>query len=389
VGLFPQLPFWGNLPGQSYTVASGYAAFDLFPDGASGMKNIRRRAIAAAATAAVTMTLGVGIARADHGSTGGGQANGRSYTIGLFGDVPYGAAAKVEYPRLLADMNKANVAFSIFDGDLKAGGDGACTDELYTQSLASFNSLDRPVVVVPGDNDWTDCWGRYGGATGGYDALERLDHERQVFYPTDQSLGRHTMTVQRESSEPGYEKYRENVRWMKGSVMYIGLNVQGSNDNLPHAGVDGESRPASEIARMADEHQAREKANIHWLSESYAQASKLGLKGVLVDWQADINFNNEQKLQPAQYDGFAEIGPELRKQVIAFPGQSALVHGDSHYFKVDKPLNYDNGQVVTKFTRVETFGDHNTHWVAATIDPRDPNLFEFSPRIVAANVSDR
>jgi hypothetical protein len=79
----------------------------------------------------------------------------------------------------------------------------------------------------------------------------------------------------------------------------------------------------------------------------------------------------------------------LRTQVIAFPGQSVLVHGDSHYFKLDKPLNYDNGQVVAKFTRVETFGASNTHWVAAIVDPRDPNLFEFSPRIVGGNVNDR
>jgi hypothetical protein len=244
-------------------------------------------------------------------------------------------------------------------------------------------------VVEPGDNDWTDCWGRYGPGTGGFDPLERLDHEREVFYPTDQSLGRHTLTVQRESAEPGYEPYRENVRWVAGAVLYIGLNVQGSNDNLPHAGVDGETRPASEIARMAAEHQQREQANIHWLDESYALAKQLGLKGVLVDWQADPNFNNEQHLQPLQYDGFAEIIPELRAQVIAFPGQSALVHGDSHYFKVDKPLNYDNGQVIAKFTRVETFGAANTHWVAATVRPYDPNLFEFSPRIVPGNVNDR
>jgi hypothetical protein len=210
-----------------------------------------------------------------------------------------------------------------------------------------------------------------------------------VFYPTNQSLGRHTMTVQRESDEPGYQAYRENVRWISGPVMYLGLNVQGSNDNLPHAGVDGETRPDSEIARMAAEHRQREQANLHWLEESYALATRLGLKGVLVDWQADPNFNNEQHLQPAQYDGFAEILPALRTQVIAFPGQSVLVHGDSHYFKLDKPLNYDNGQVVAKFTRVETFGASNTHWVAATVDPSDPNLFEFSPRIVPGNVNDR
>jgi hypothetical protein len=348
-----------------------------------------RARLLTAVTAVVLAAGGSGLSLSNGGTVSDDHRGGDAYTIALFGDMPYGAAGRAEYPRLLAGINDAHVRFSVFDGDLKAGGDGACTDALYTQSRDWFNSLDRPVVVVPGDNDWTDCWGRYGPGTGGFDALERLDHERQVFYPTDQSLGRHTLTVQRESAEPGYEAYRENVRWIAGTVMYLGLNVQGSNDNLPHAGVDGETRPDSEIARMAAEHRQRELANVHWLAESYAMATRLGLKGVLVDWQADPNFNNEQHLQPAQYDGYAEILPELRRQVIAFPGQSALVHGDSHYFKVDKPLNYDNGQVVAKFTRVETFGAANTHWVAATVDPRDPNLFEFSPRIVPGNVNDR
>jgi hypothetical protein len=342
----------------------------------------------AAAAALVLVTAG-GNWSAVRDGTDHHEPEDGTYTVALFGDMPYGAAGQVEYPRLLANVNDARVRFSVFDGDLKAGGDGACVDALYTRHLAWFNSLQRPAVVVPGDNDWTDCWGRYGPGTGGFDPLERLDHERKLFYPTDQSLGRRTLTVQRESSEPGYEQYRENARWVAGSVLYVALNVQGSNDNLPHAGVDGETRPASEIARMAAEHQQRERANVHWLAESYALATRLHLKGVLVDWQADPNFNNEQHLQPEQYDGFAEILPELRRQVIAFPGQSALVHGDSHYFKVDKPLNYDNGQVVAKFTRVETFGAANTHWVAATIDPRDPNLFEFSPRIVPGNVNDR
>lgn len=43
-------------------------------------------------------------------------------------------------------------------------------------------------------------------------------------------------------------------------------------------------------------------------------------------------------------------------------------------------------KVLANFTRVETFGATNNHWVSATVDPKDPNLFEFSPRVVAANV---
>jgi hypothetical protein len=44
---------------------------------------------------------------------------------------------------------------------------------------------------------------------------------------------------------------------------------------------------------------------------------------------------------------------------------------------------------VTKFTRVETFGAANTHWVEATIDPRATPMFRFTPRIVPSNVDDR
>jgi hypothetical protein len=354
------------------------------------MQGLRRLAAGAAVVAA---TVSATVAVADPGS---GRHHGRfgerdrsTYTVALFGDMPYGAAGRAEYPRLIDDVNRSRVAFSVFDGDLKAGGDGACTDQLYSQSLAWFNSFRRPAIVTPGDNDWTDCWGRYGPGTGGFDPEERLNHERQVFFGTDRSLGEHTIKVQRESSDSGYELYRENARWVEGPAMFITLNVQGSNDNLPHAGVDGETRDAGEIARQAAEHTAREQANIHWLDESYALAKRLGLKGVMVIWQADPNFNNEYKLEPAEYDGFNEIIPALRRDVIAFPGQSALIHGDSHYFKLDKPLSYDNGQAITKFTRVETFGNLNTHWVAATVDPRDPNVFEFSPHIVASNVNDR
>jgi hypothetical protein len=342
-------------------------------------------------------TVGATTAIADHGSadrsTGSDDSQsyglGQSYTVGLFGDVPYGAAGKVEYPRLLADMNAARPSFAIYDGDLKAGGDGACTDQLYLQHKDWFNSLRFPVVVTPGDNDWTDCWGRYGPGTGGYDAEERLAFERQQFFSTDFSLGARPMRVERESSEAGYQAYSENARWVAGPVMYLTLNFQGSNDNLPHAGVDGETRSDAEIARQTAEHNARQAADVHWLQESYAKAKQLGVKGVVVTWQSDPNFNNEGKLQPLQYDGLVTLRDELRKQVIAFSGQSLLVHGDSHYFKIDKPLNYDNGQVVEKFTRVETFGAANTHWVSLTVDPHDPQLFQLRPQFVAGNINNR
>jgi hypothetical protein len=354
-----------------------------------------RRLIAAIlAVTALATVIFAGIA-SGAGSTSRGHGRGSErYSVGLFGDMPYGALGRSQYPNLLADINQSKVAFSIYDGDLQAGGDGPCNDSLYTTALANFNTLERPLVWVPGDNDWTDCWGRYGPVQLPYqDPIERLNHERQLFDATDQSLGQKTLTLTRESSEGGqYAPYSENVRWLYGPVVYIGLNVQGSNDNYPYHDTDAENptapvRSDAEIQRQRDEEVARKAADLHWLDEGFAYAKQIGAKGILIDWQADPNFNNEQQLtNPHDWDAYPDYVNALRTETMSFPGQVVLAHGDSHYFKVDKPINLPNGAVLANFTRVETFGARQTHWVSASIDPNNPNLFQFEPRIVPANV---
>lgn len=162
--------------------------------------------------------------------------------------------------------------------------------------------------------------------------------------------------------------------------------------NYPYPETDQESgavvvRSDAEIQRQRDEEVARKAADLHWLDESFAYAKQIGAKGILIDWQADPNFNNEQHLRnPHDWDAFPDDVNALRTDTTNFPGQVVLVHGDSHYFKIDKPINLPSGGVLANFTRVETFGARQTHWVSATINPHDPNLFEFEPRIVSANV---
>ena len=346
------------------------------------------RTIAGPTAVIIAAAVCVGLASGSNNDRKDDDRDSDSYTIGLFGDMPYNALGRSQYPALLADINAKHVAFSVFDGDLKSGGDGPCADSLYTTAIDDFNTLQRPLVWLPGDNDWTDCWGRYGPSTLPYsDPLERLALERTLFTSTDQSLGRKTLTLTRQSDEGGpYALYSENVRWKYGPVVYIGLNVQGSNDNYPYAGVDGETRPAAEIERQRAEERARKAANLQWLHDGFEYAKRVRAKGVMVIQQADLNFNNEQHLADTRsWDAFPDYVNALRAETLAFRGQVALVHGDSHYFKMDKPLNGPSDGVLANFTRVETFGARNTHWVSATIDPDDPNLFDFQPRIVAAN----
>jgi hypothetical protein len=319
-----------------------------------------------------------------------GSHESQEYRIALFGDQPYNALGKSQYPALLADINRAHVAFSVHDGDLKSGGDGPCSDSLYYTALDYFNSLERPLIFTPGDNDWTDCWGRYGTSTLPFsDPEERLNFERALFFSTDRSLGQHTLKLTRQTSEG----YPENQRWTRGPVVYLALNVQGSNDNFAYleteAGTGVPVRSNAEIQRQRNEQMARKAANFRWLDEGFDYAKQVQAKGVMIIWQANPNFNNEENLtNPHDWDAYPPYVDKLRSLTEAFQGQVVLVHGDSHYFKVDKPINHTTGGgVLGNFTRLETFGARNTHWVSVRIDADDPNLFIFEPRIVPANAN--
>jgi hypothetical protein len=89
--------------------------------------------------------------------------------------------------------------------------------------------------------------------------------------------------------------------------------------------------------------------------------------------------------------GYAEFLSSLQNEVLAYNKPIALVHGDSHYFRVDKPLIINDksgagrGRIIENFTRVELFGYPEAHWVRATVDPSDPNLFSFNPVMVKEN----
>jgi hypothetical protein len=81
----------------------------------------------------------------------------------------------------------------------------------------------------------------------------------------------------------------------------------------------------------------------------------------------------------------------MRNEVVAFRRPVVYVHGDSHYFRIDKPMLDALGRRLENFTRVETFGDNaanglnDVHWVKALVDPHSRDVFAFQPQIVPAN----
>jgi hypothetical protein len=90
-------------------------------------------------------------------------------------------------------------------------------------------------------------------------------------------------------------------------------------------------------------------------------------------------------------DGFQEFLLALRDQVVAFERPVAYVHGDSHYFRIDKPFLNALGQRLENFTRVETFGDNqangnnDVNWLKVLVDPRSREVFAYQQQIVPGN----
>ncbi|WP_390624747.1 hypothetical protein [Anthocerotibacter panamensis] len=323
------------------------------------------------------------------------------YAIGLWGDLPYSdVQAQVGVPNLIADMNAQRLAFTIHDGDLK-GGNGTvgsvtpttCTDALYTQGLGFFNSLKAPAIFTPGDNDWTDC---DRTSNGGFNSLERLDHERQVFFSTPFSLGQRKLRQQVQATPlclgvSGAVPCVENRRWTVGGVTYATLNVQGSCNNL------------CDIAPDPQEYAARNAANIAWMRETFSVAKAGNSAAVMFISQADpgwdLSDGTRAPLRDPRTlaetdglpDGFQEFLIALRTEVVAFRKPVAYVHGDSHYHRVDKPFLDEQGRRLENFTRVETFGDNaangnnDVQWLKVRVNVRNPEVFSYQVQIVPGN----
>ena len=90
---------------------------------------------------------------------------------------------------------------------------------------------------------------------------------------------------------------------------------------------------------------------------------------------------------PTAYNDYVAA---LADELESYGKPVSFLHGDTHLFRIDKPLySKKTGRVFENFTRVETFGDPDTHWVRITVDPGDAQLFRFEARIIPENVAGR
>jgi hypothetical protein len=278
----------------------------------------------------------------------------------LIGDTPYSEGEAAALDAMIEQMNREELAFVIHVGDI-TGGQGPCDDRWLAARKRQFEKSRHPFVIVPGDNEWVDCH------RSGFDPMERLGKFREMFESGHMSLGERKIVLERQSDRDvaHFPEYREHVRWIAGNVLFVGLNVQGSNNNLGRT-------PA-----MDAEHGARMAAVSAWLQDSLRLARERDLAGMLVFAQADPDFERKSR---RKRDGFAEFRDALRDLALNFGKPVLFVNGDTHLYKLDQPLaDPATGEPIRNFTRVVVFGSPQTRWIRAGIAPASPELFQLSP----------
>jgi hypothetical protein len=327
----------------------------------------------------------------------GGTAQAQRFQFGALGDTGYSRKAEGELDRMMADMNKNDLAFTVHVGDFEADPrpyernpsaiSMPCTDEHYRRVLAQFQTSRHPLVLTPGDNDWTDCHLLKAHKV---DPLERLAKVREMFFPNGRSLGGRTMRVRSQASDADHAKFRENLAWTYNGIAFMTMHIVGSNDNK------------GRTPEMDTEAAERTAANIAWLRKAFAGARARNAPGLVLITQANPGF--ETQWTPALKDRYFRLFPGvippresppsgfdamlkvLAEEMETFDQPALFIHGDTHIFHVSKPLiSSKTRRFFDQFTRLEVFGDPDSHWVRITVDPASPALFVIAPRIVAGN----
>jgi hypothetical protein len=258
------------------------------------------------------------------------------------------------------------------------------SDENYAFVLGTFQSCRHPLVLTPGDNDWSDVV-QYKKVK--MDPLERLQKLRALFYPKGRSLGQRTMALESQAQDPAFAKYVENQTWEIQGVRFATLHIVGSDDNAKTS---------------MDEHKERQAANVAWLKKAFAAAKAQRSAGIVLITHANPEFENRwtrsyasryarsvrgadapKAPPPAPYDGFLDT---LIAEMQGYSKPVLYVHGDTHIFRIGKPLlNPKTQRFFENLTRIETFGWPDSAWVRVRVNPGNPHLFEIHPELVPGN----
>ncbi len=324
-------------------------------------------------------------------------AQSGKFAFGVVGDMPYTQAQEREFSKVTSVMNRADLSFVVHVGDFQASPSlyehipiavsRPCSEDNFKKVRLLFDISRHPFILTPGDNDWTDC---HRFTDRDIDPLKVLSKLRTIFYPAGKSLGKESMAVISQARENKFSQFVENLTWTINGVTFATLHIVGSNNNF----------------RNRAEQAARSDANAAWLKRAFATARKNHSPGLVLmahanpafesQWSARLLRRHLRSLKslgikaPKNPDpkgnGFDTFHQTLLEEMSSYAKPVIYIHGDTHYFQINQPL-YDpiENRFITNFTRLETFGFPDSHWVRVLVDPGDPQLFTIKPQYVTPN----
>ena len=278
------------------------------------------------------------------------------FWFGFIGDTPYSRLEEGALHKVLDALSAEPLEFVVHVGDIKSSSE-TCGDELLASRLALLGECAHPLILTPGDNEWTDCHRSLAPWEPG-GRLERLDWLRGHAFGRPQSLGLRKMMLEQQSShvpaaiegaaEPA--GLPENLRWRVGSLQCCTLHVVGSN-NAP--------RSSPELAQAW---LLRQEANGAWLNDTVELAIRQQAKGLAIALHANMRFEGNRS------DGWERMRQLVIAAAVAFNGPVLLLHGDTHHFRTDQLLLRSHG--LANLHRVECFGSpFSSSWVQIHWDP--------------------
>ena len=315
----------------------------------------------------------------------------KALTIAVIGDWPYNDLLLNNSSLLIDSVNAdRGIQLVIHVGDIHSGSQPCTSAGILPPIAASnpgwnqavfqrFQQFRAPLVYTPGDNEWTDCHKSKEKASG--DPLKELASVRGLFFSRPGitlGLSEMEVTSQAKSFDPAFPsdaRFVENVMWQSSHVVFVTLNVPGSNnDTLPWTGAF--ANPAAQAQEVAE----RTAADIRWLEAAFALAEKRHAKAVVIGLQADM-------WDPAAAapggDGLGAYTPFVKRLAdlaLHFGRSVLLLNGDSHVFGSDQPFAVPSSatglihgtQAVPNLTRITVQGSTSApaEWLRLTIDTR-------------------
>ncbi|WP_157943852.1 metallophosphoesterase [Arenibacter hampyeongensis] len=219
-------------------------------------------------------------------------------TFTAIGDVPYNEEQRLGLIDIISKHNTTTDSeFVIHVGDIKPGAI-ACDEEVYLDVADILKTFKVPTFIVLGDNEYNDCedpeqgleyWNKYF-----LHFNENWSFEPQITYQTERP---------------------ENFSWVKNKVLFVGLNLVGSQ---VHDSIEWKDRLTQ---------------NGLWV-KTLLEDQKNMVDAMVVFGHANIVEAGPEKFKPFT-DLFRAASQSFGKPVL-------MVQGDGHFWIKNKPWPEQN-----------------------------------------------